>query len=77
MVFVRHCQFYAGNISEPITFKDLIVSISKQMGETFDKPLVVMDAGISTEENLDILKSGEYNYDYVCVSRSKPNEYTN
>jgi len=47
------------------------------MGETFDKPLVVMDAGISTEENLDILKSGEYNYDYVCVSRSKPNEYTN
>jgi hypothetical protein len=74
--FVRHCQFYAGNISEPITFKDLIVSISKQMGETFDKPLVVMDAGISTEENLDILKSGEYNYDYVCVSRSKPNEYT-
>ncbi len=74
--FVRHCQFYAGNISEPITFKDLIVTISKQMGETFDNPLVVMDAGISTEENLDILKSGEYNYDYVCVSRSKPNDYT-
>jgi len=42
--FVRHCQFYTGNISEPITFKDLIVSISEQMDETFDKPLVVMPA---------------------------------
>lgn len=74
--FVRHCQFYAGNISEPITFKDLIKSISEQMGGAFDKPLVIMDAGIATEENLDILKSEAYNYDYVCVSRTTPKEYT-
>ena len=31
---------------------------------------------ISTEENLDFLKSEEYNYDYVCVSRSTPKDYT-
>ncbi len=74
--FVRHSQFYTGNISEPSTFKDLILSVSKQMGDTFEKPLVVMDAGIATEENLALLKSVKYNYDYVCVSRITPKNFT-
>ena len=74
--FVRHSQFYTGNISEPSTFNDLILSVSKQMGDTFEKPLVVMDAGIATEENLALLKSVKYNYDYVCVSRITPKNFT-
>ena len=74
--FVRHSQFYTGNISEPSTFKDLVVSVSKQMGNTFEKPLVIMDAGIATEENLALLKSNEYNYDYICVSRTTPKNFT-
>ena len=73
--FVRHSQFYTGNISEPETFCDLIESVSKQLGADGKKPLVVMDAGISTEANLDILRSDKYNYDYVCVSRTVPKEY--
>ena len=73
--FVRHSQFYSGNISEPGTFVDLIESLKNQL--TFDsqeeKPLVVMDAGISTEENLELIRN---DYDYVCVSRTIPKEYT-
>ncbi len=65
--FVRHSQFYTGNISEPGTFTDLLESLSEQLPPDGKKPLVVMDAGISTEENLTILRSDEYNYDYVCV----------
>lgn len=74
--FVRHSQFYTGNISEPETFTDLIEAVSKQLSHDGDKPLVVMDAGISTEENLAILRSGKYNYDYVCVSRTVPKAYS-
>jgi len=74
--FVRHSQFYTGNISEPGTFNDLIVSVSKQMGNTFKNTLVVMDAGIATEQNLLLLRSDPYNYDYVCVSRTMPKNYT-
>jgi hypothetical protein len=74
--FVRHSQFYTRNISEPSTFKDLIRSVSEQMKDSFEKPLVVMDAGISTEENLALLKSKDYNYDYVCVSRVTPKNFT-
>lgn len=73
--FVRYSQFYTGNISEPETFFDLIEAVSKQLSPDGEKPLVVMDAGISTEENLAILRSDKYNYDYVCVSRTVPKEY--
>lgn len=74
--FVRHSQFYTGNISEPATFKDLIISVSKQINQEGEKPLVIMDAGIAIEENLNLLKSASYNYDYVCVSRVVPKAYT-
>ena len=74
--FVRHSQFYTGNMSEPKTFSDLITSVSEQMSVDGEKPLVVMDAGISTEDNLALLRSEKYNYDYVCVSRVVPKEYT-
>jgi len=74
--FVRHCQFYSGNISEPSTFSDLLETVSKQLFSNGEKPLVVMDAGISTEENLELLRSDKYNYDYVCVSRTVPKQYS-
>ena len=37
-----------------------------------DKVLVVIDAGIATEDNLRLLKDEGYNY--LCVSRTKPAE---
>ena len=73
--FVRSSRFYNGNISEPGTFIDLITDLSKQLSLGGENPLIVMDAGIATEENLTLLKSEKYNYDYLCVSRSKPKEY--
>jgi len=38
------------------------------------KPIVVIDAGISTEDNLQAIKNNSY--DYLCVSRSKLKEYS-
>jgi len=73
--FVRYSQFYSGNISEPGTFLDLINSLKEQLDfdSQTEKPLIVMDAGISTEENLELIRN---DYDYVCVSRTVPKEYT-
>jgi len=73
--FVRSSRFYDGNVSEPSTFIDLINDLSQQLSSAGNKPLIVMDAGIATEENLTLLRSEKYNYDYLCVSRSKPKEY--
>lgn len=75
--FVRHSEFHTGNVSEPSTFKALMASVSKQVNTLeAEKPLVIMDAGIATQDNLDVIKSEPYGYDYVCVSRSMPKQYT-
>ena len=71
--FVRHSKFYTGNVSEPETFKDLVKSIVEQSHLNSGNPLVIMDAGISTEDNLKELR--DLKYDYVCVSRATPKEY--
>lgn len=73
--FIRHSQFYKGNVSEPETFLDLIESVSEQLSVPGEKPLIIMDAGIATEDNLKLLRSNKYNYDYVCVSRTTPKQY--
>jgi len=73
--FVRSSRFYKGNVSEPGTFIDLINDLAEQLSGASKNPLIVMDAGISTEENLTLLRSDQYKYDYVCVSRSKPKNY--
>jgi len=73
--FVRYSKIYEGNVGEPGTFKLMLTDVAAQMTIKGEKPLVVMDAGIATEDNLALIKSKEFDYDYVCVSRTKPNAY--
>lgn len=73
MGFVRHSQIYQGNISEPSTLDDMLSTLKDKLCHEGEKPIIVMDAGISTEENLDKIK--KEGYDYVCVSRSQPKEF--
>ncbi len=73
--FVRYSKFYKGNISEPSTFEAMLSDVVLAMDIKEEKPVIVMDAGIATEENLEIIKSDKYGYDYVCVSRTIPKQY--
>ena len=73
--FVRYSKFYKGNVSEPGTFKEMLSEVALGMDIKEEKPVVVMDAGIATEENLETIRSDEFGYDYVCVSRTTPKEY--
>lgn len=73
--FVRESRFYKGNVNEPSTFIEVIESLIGQLSIPGEKPLIVMDAGIATEDNLTQLRNDPYNYDYVCVSRSIPKQY--
>lgn len=73
--FVRYSKFYNGNISEPGTFEAMLSDVVSTMEIKEEKPVIVMDAGIATEENLATIRSEKYGYDYVCVSRSIPKQY--
>ena len=72
--FPQYSSTYEGNISEPGTLKDLINNISEKLKWTGNtKPIIVIDAGISSEDNLiDLYNEG---YHYICVSKSEHRKY--
>ena len=68
--FLKHSNIYSGNMSDPETLKDIIF---KMKGESIVKEkqqMIVIDAGIATEDNLEMLR--KEGFLYVVVSRSKP-----
>ena len=55
------------------TLEGMINNLRIKTSLSATKALVVIDAGIATEENLKMIKSK--GYDYLCVSRSSLNNY--
>jgi len=76
--FIRRSKIYKGNISEPSTLHEVISELTPDSNKDMDlfhsKPVVVMDAGIATEENLEYLRDD--GFDYICVSRSSLQDYS-
>jgi len=70
--FVKYSAIHEGNYADTSDISKLVEQLGKTMGST-TKPIVVMDAGIATEDNLDILSQKEYKY--VVVSRKKIKDY--
>ena len=71
--FVKYSAILQGNIADCKTLGKIVDNLSTRTSSTARKPTVVIDAGIATEENLNMLKSN--GYQYVCVSRSKLKDY--
>jgi hypothetical protein len=65
--FPKRTEVFNGNVSEPGTLEEMVTSLSSLPLQT--KPLIVMDAGIATEDNILWLKA--HLYDYMVVSRKK------
>lgn len=72
--FIKYSQLFEGNLADSKGLLPIIEALSKRTSATGRKPIVVMDAGIATEDNIQLLR--EYSYDYLCVSRSGMNKYS-
>jgi hypothetical protein len=71
--FLRYSKIERGNISDPVTLLELIKQMKqKSKSGQLDK-VVVIDAGIATEENLKVLRKDEQKY--VCVTRTRLKDY--
>jgi len=69
--FIKYSSILEGNIADCDT---LSAMIEKLASHTCRGPaVVVLDAGIATEENLKLIE--ERGYRYLCVSRSKLKDY--
>ena len=73
--FLKLSQTFDGNVSEPSTLKEMVQTMHGQVKGCnpplpLSKPTVVMDAGIASQENLDMLN--EQGFSYLVVSKSRP-----
>ena len=76
--FIKYSGIYEGNMADCKTLGDMIdklVSHTSEKTTTADgkKRIVVIDAGIATEENLKMIT--DKGFDYVCVSRASLKKY--
>ena len=72
--FCRHSRYYPGNVGEISTLEDILNDLLSFMGKRplSEKPCIVMDAGIASEDNLKMcIGKG---FDYIAVSRSQHKE---
>lgn len=75
--FIRYSSILEGNTADPQSLPDMverIITRNPVSRNPEEKVLVVVDAGIATESNLQLLKDSGYNY--LCVSRTKLKDYT-
>jgi transposase len=75
--FLKTTRVFEGNISEPKTLMNMVHeihghAIGQQPLLPIEKPTVVIDAGIASQDNLTTLR--EQGFSYIVVSRSKPPE---
>lgn len=73
--FIRYSSILAGNTADPDSLPSMVEDLSKKTHCSIEneRTLVVLDAGIATEENLDAIKKKGYNY--LCVSRKRLTNY--
>ena len=71
--FIKHSRIYEGNTADTSTMEEMIKDLQENAPSSAQQTIVI-DAGITTEDNLDLIK--EKGYKYVCVARKKMKDYT-
>lgn len=71
--FLKYSNIFEGNTSDSSSLPTIIENLRLQTTDTNNKALVVLDAGIATDKNLELIEKNGYNY--VCVSRSQLKDY--
>ncbi|MFM2392545.1 MAG: hypothetical protein RLZZ546_522 [Bacteroidota bacterium] len=71
--FIKYSRIFEGNIGDSKSLERIIEELAKSTSHIERKPVVVIDAGIASEDNLKLLQSKGYSY--MCVSRSGLSKY--
>jgi transposase len=71
--FIKYSTVFEGNMQDCTTLKTIVKNLRTGTSHSAKKGIVVIDAGIATEDNLAMLT--ENNFDYICVSRSRLKSY--
>lgn len=69
--FIKHHSIHEGNMNDTKNLKNVLDTMSKNINCA--NPVVVIDAGIASEENLKLIR--DKGYKYVCVNRVSVSDY--
>ena len=69
--FIKYSAIHEGNMADCKNLSLMIDKLSRCTNA--QNPVVVMDTGIATEENLEMIRAKGYHY--LCVSRAKLKDY--
>ena len=72
--FLKYSQIFEGNMGDSSSLGKIIDQLSERMAGHEQKPIIVLDAGIATNENMELLNKDKYKY--ICVSRSGMKQHT-
>jgi len=67
--FCKRSRIFDGNVSEGKTLAEMVKELTSP--DELIRPIVVLDAGIATDANLEWLRKEENRLDYIVVSRKK------
>jgi len=67
--FAKRSQILEGNISEPGTLEDVLEQFKETEPGWFQQKTIVIDAGIASEDNLELIKGKGFKY--LAVSRKR------
>jgi hypothetical protein len=73
--FPKKSEVLKGNISEPSTLKSVIENLKGDNENKLFAKTIVLDAGIGTEENLQLIKDSGFKYISVSRKQSYPLEF--
>jgi len=71
--FIKFSSILEGNMSDSKTLVGMIDNLRTKTSVSAKKALIVIDAGIASDDNLKKIK--EKGYNYLCVSRSSLKDY--
>lgn len=71
--FVKYSKICEGNKSDSRSLQEILKELTSATSYLQRRPTVVLDAGIATDANLNLLKTNQYSY--MCVSRKGINKY--
>ncbi len=66
---IRH-QIFAGKMSDANSLKEILSTIQADYADVEDKPTIIFDRGITSEENIKLLRSPNFQFKYIIASRN-------
>lgn len=68
--FPKHSEIFEGNVNERATLEEMICRLNKSEMKT--RPIIVLDSGIATKDNVDWLKSQDFSYIVMMKKKERP-----